>query len=134
MHPPTGICVSVWRVRPWTRMFRMTSFFATGPEILLWWVGNLNQALTTRPILLVGALTVRLRWTPLVRFEALLGLFQMSRSYRPALLVETASALYSDSVYLWAFVAFLGAALGVALGLSFTPLPLLVAFTPACSS
>jgi len=48
----------------------------------------------------------------MVRFEALLGLFRMSRSYRPALLVGTASALYIDSVYLWAFVAFLGAALG----------------------
>jgi len=57
--------------------------------------------------------TVRLRWAPVVRFEALLGLFRMSRSYRPALLVGTASALYIDSVYLWAFVAFLGAALGV---------------------
>ena len=69
-----------------------------------------------------------------MRFEALLGLFRMSRSYRPALLVGAASALHSDSVYLLAFVAFLGAALGVFLGLSFTPLPLLVSFTPACSS
>ena len=134
MHPPTGTFVSVWRVRRWTRMFRMTSFFATGPEILLWWVGNFTPTLTTRPIFLVGALTVRLRWAPLMRFEALLGLFQMSRSCRPAFLVGTASALYSDSVYLWAFVAFLRAELGVFRGLSFTPLPLLVAFTPACSS
>ena len=56
------------------RMFRMTSCFATGPEILLWWEGNLTPTPTTRPTLLVGAPTARLRWTPLVRFEAPLGL------------------------------------------------------------
>ncbi len=86
-------------------VFRMASCFATGPEILLWWVGNLTPTLTTRPVLLVGALTVRLRWTPLMRFEALLGLFRISRSYRPALFVGTTSTLYSDSVYLWVVVA-----------------------------
>ena len=75
MRPPTGICVSVWRVRQWTRMFRMTSCFAAGPEILLWWVGSLIPTPTTRPTLPVGALIARLRWTPLVRFEAPLGLF-----------------------------------------------------------
>ena len=81
----------------------------------------------------MGALAVRLQWAPLVRFEALLSPFWMSRSYRPALLVGFASALYNGSVYLRAFVAFLEAALGVFLGFSFTPLPLLVAFTPVCS-
>ena len=75
MRLPTGTCVSVWRVRRWARMFRMASCFATGPEILLWWVGSLTRTPTTRPALLVGALTARLRWTPLVRFEAPLGLF-----------------------------------------------------------
>ena len=75
MRPPTGTCVSVWPGRRWTRMFRLASCFATGPEILLWWKGNLTLTPTTRPTLLVGAPTARLRWTPLVRFEAPLGLF-----------------------------------------------------------
>ncbi len=66
----------------------------------------------------------------MIRLETQLGLFhlvqstlcrlpfhtfllRMSRPYRPALLVRFASALHSDSVYLWAFIAFLEAALGV---------------------
>ncbi len=40
----------------------------------------------------------------------------------PALLVGTASAVNSDSVYLWAFVAFLAAALGDFFGPFFYPI------------
>jgi len=47
----------------------------------------------------VGALAVRLRRTPLVRFKALLGLFRMARSYRPALLEGIASALKESCFY-----------------------------------
>ncbi len=144
MRPPSGTFVSVWPGRRWTRMFRLTSCFATGPEILLWWVGNLTPTPTTRPTLLVGALTARLRWTPLVSFEAPLGLFPPwdlslvpSRAFHgwgcPPSFVGLCLCFVQCTALLYAFgrCPFCGkAAFYVSFGFSFAPLPLLVAFTP----
>ena len=143
MRPPTGTCVSVWRVRRWTRMFRMTSCFATGPEILLWWVGNLTPTPTTCPTPLVGALTARLQWTPREFFEAPLGLFppwDVSLFSFRALHGQGCPPSFVGmcSCFVKCFCVLLGGAPFVArprfvflLGFPFAPLPLLLAFTPA---
>jgi hypothetical protein len=112
----------------WKRVPLYTLFFVACSKRPL-------TTLTTRPILLVGTLIMRLRWWALlVRFKALWAsiLFRMSRSYRPALFVGLRFRFVQCFCFLVGGCYFSGSRASRLLGFLFTPfLPISAAFTPA---